>query len=211
MESRLSSLSKEHTQVTSNLREGIECRAADYDTQIAKLREESTVALLKQKEMQSLNQALSAEERAKIQEQLQRTYDEKLAAAEEEKALFRSKFEADLVKLQEEHKQSQLALQEQIAQLEFKLQKKEKKAALAKMYLDNNSISDNLQNDIQKLVDGKVVSDKDSLTVPGSSGVDVGFLFKEMENLQVSHAEEAKRSRDSQKATFQYVKWCSCR
>lgn len=66
MESRLSSLSKEHTQVTSNLREGIECRAADYDTQIAKLREESTAALRKQEEMQSLNQALSAEERAKF-------------------------------------------------------------------------------------------------------------------------------------------------
>jgi len=92
MKSRLTSHSLEHAQEISNLHNMIKCREADYDKQFAKLQEESTVALLKLKEMQLLNQALSAEERAKFQEQLQRSYDEKLAATEAEKALFLSKF-----------------------------------------------------------------------------------------------------------------------
>ena len=92
MESRLTLHLLEHAQETSNLHNMMKCREADYDKQFAKLQEESTVALLKQKEMQLLNQALSAEEQAKFQEQLQRSYDEKLAATEAEKALFLSKF-----------------------------------------------------------------------------------------------------------------------
>ena len=70
--------------------------------------------------------------------------------------------------------------------------------AVTTMNANNGSV---LNQDIKSCVTDKtkVVSDKDALIIQGSSGVDVGFLFKELENLKVSHAEEAKRWRDSQK------------
>ena len=132
MEHRLSTLLSEHAQETSKLRVEMIRRGEDYDEQIAKLRAESSSALRKQEEMQLLNQAMSAEERAKLQathSQLRLEYEAKLAAAEREKALFRSDYASLLAQQEEAQKQSQLALQEQIAQLEA--QKEAKKAELA--------------------------------------------------------------------------------
>jgi len=65
----------------------------------------------------------------------------------------------------------------------------------------NGNNSSVLNQDIKSCVTDKtkVVSDKDALIIQGSSGVDVGFLFKELENLKVSQAEEVQRLKDSQK------------
>jgi energy-coupling factor transporter ATP-binding protein EcfA2 len=134
MESRLSTLLSDHVQETSKLRVEMIRRGEAYDEQIAKLREESTASLRKQEEMQSLNQALSSEERAKLQaaqSQLARDYEAKLAAAEREKAEVRSEYDALLAAQQEAQKQSQLALQAQLAQLSA--QQETKKAELSKI------------------------------------------------------------------------------
>jgi hypothetical protein len=133
MESRLSTLLSDHVQETSKLRVEMIRRGEAYDEQIAKLREESTASLRKQEEMQSLNQALSSEERVKLQAaqaQLARDYEAKLVAAEGEKALFRSEYDALLAQQQEAQRQSQLALQAQLAQLSA--QGEAKKAELSR-------------------------------------------------------------------------------
>ena len=133
MEARLSTLLSEHVQETSNLRVEMIRRGEAYDEQIAKLREESAAALRKEAAMESLAQALSLDERAKLQsaqEQLARDYEAKLAAAEQEKAMFRLEYDALLAQQQEAQKQSQLALQTQLALLSA--QEEAKKAELSK-------------------------------------------------------------------------------
>jgi hypothetical protein len=133
MESRLSALFSEHAQETSRLHFDMIRRGEEYDAQIAKLREENSASLRQQAERKALSEALSAEERAKLQEtqaQLQRDYEAKLAEAEREKAQFRSEYEALLAQQEEAQAQSRQALQAQIAQLSA--QEATKKAELAK-------------------------------------------------------------------------------
>jgi energy-coupling factor transporter ATP-binding protein EcfA2 len=133
MESRLSALFSEHAQETTKLRIDMIRRGEEYDAQIAKLREENSASLRQQAERKALSEALSAEERTKLQEtqaQLQRDYEAKLAEAEREKAQFRSEYEALLAQQEEAQAKSRQTLQAQIAQLSA--QEATKKAELAK-------------------------------------------------------------------------------
>ena len=79
-----------------------------------------------------------------------------------------------------------------------KLPKIQLPTTVTDMNASNGSV---LNQDIKPCVtdETKVVSDKDALIIQGSSGVDVDSLAAEVERLKVSHAEEAKRWRDSKR------------
>jgi flagellar biosynthesis GTPase FlhF len=132
METSLAKLIAEHSEETSKLRAEMVHQSSQQDEQIKKMREENETTRRKQQVVLDLSQALSEEERMKLEEeqkQLMQQHKRRIEEAENERAIFQAEFENML----EQQRKTQLEAQEKMGAYIIALECQRKEAEQTKV------------------------------------------------------------------------------